>query len=129
MKLLDIKKGVEAKRFRSHWERQVQDDALAMIDELWNNELEWEDDITASEFEELALSGAKDWWAYSYGGCALIMDVEIAERYCTPSELKRTNCGELPPNKHESWVDVQGRALFQACALVKRVIREGERHV
>jgi hypothetical protein len=61
------------------------------------------------------LNGAADWREYSYGGCSLIYDADIAERLCTPSELKRKRGGELPPSGQETWLDCQARALRQAC--------------
>lgn len=63
-------------------------------------------------------SGAGSWNDYSYGGCALIRDEDIAKRLCTPSELKRKRNGELPPNSRESWLDVQGRACCQAAVMI-----------
>lgn len=60
------------------------------------------------------MNGAKNWKEYSYGGCALIYDKDIAETLCTPSELKRKRGGELQPNSTETWLDVQARALYQA---------------
>jgi len=67
------------------------------------------------------LNGAENWRAYSYGGSALIYDADIAERLCSPSELKRKKGGELPPNSRETWLDVQARALSQAARLVDKV--------
>lgn len=67
---------------------------------------------------EILLNGASDWSEYSYGGSSLIYDADIAERLCSPSELKRKRGGELPPNSRESWLDVQARALYQAAVLV-----------
>lgn len=80
------------------------------------------------------LNGAEDWSQYSWGGCALIYDGDIAERLCTPSELKRKRGGELKPNAAEDWLDVQARALYQASVKVLRAydialdaLREGAR--
>lgn len=70
---------------------------------------------------ENMLNGARNWNEYSEGGCALIYDADIAERLCSPSELKRKKGGELQPNSRESWLDVQARALSQAA---RRVLRE-----
>ena len=70
------------------------------------------------------LNGARDWNAYSWGGSALIYDGDIAERLCTPSELKRTRHGERRPNSREEWLDTQARALYQACNRVSRLYRQ-----
>ena len=64
------------------------------------------------------LDGAEDWKQYSLGGCSLIYNGDIAERLCSPSELKRKRGGELPPNAAEDWLDVQARALYQASVKV-----------
>lgn len=68
---------------------------------------------------ENMLNGAEDWEQYSYGGCSLIYDKDIAERLATPSEIKsRTSKrdGGLSnmANAREMWLDVQARALYQA---------------
>jgi hypothetical protein len=64
---------------------------------------------------------------YSYGGCSLIYDCDIAERLCSPSELKRTRDGERSPNAKEEWLDVQARALYQAARLVMRAAKKAGR--
>ena len=83
------------------------------------------------------LNGAEDWSQYSCGGCSLIYNGDIAERLCSPSELKRKRGGELPPNAAEDWLDVQARALHRAAQYVigaydlaangQYLIREGAR--
>lgn len=83
------------------------------------------------------LNGAEDWEQYSWGGCSLIYNGDIAERLCSPSELKRKRGGELPPNAAEDWLDVQARALRRAAQYIVGVydlaangqylIREGAR--
>lgn len=49
-----------------------------------------------------------------YGGLFLIYNSDIAENFCTPSELKRTKNGEYNPNRSESWLDVMYRGAYQA---------------
>jgi hypothetical protein len=44
---------------------------------------------------------------------------DIAERLCTPSELKKTRHGDRKPNSREEWLDVQARALYQASNRIK----------
>lgn len=75
--------------------------------------------------KENLLNGASNWADYSYSGCSLIYDTDIAERLCTPSELKRKRGGKLPPNSRETWLDVQARALYQACNMVLRQAKRG----
>jgi hypothetical protein len=68
--------------------------------------------------KEALLNGARDWSEFSYGGSSLIYDYDIAERLCSPSELKRKDGGRLQPSSTETWLDVQARALHQACRMV-----------
>lgn len=86
-----------------------------------------QDDLEAPRIlEKGLLSGAASWGSYSWGGCSLCYDADIAERLCTPSELKRKRGGDLRPNRSEEWLDVQARALFQACRRIlwaARVLR------
>lgn len=67
-------------------------------------------------------NGADSWGQYSRDGSALVYDDDIAERLCTPSELKRKHGGKLAPNKRETWLDVQSRALFQAAELIRLIV-------
>ena len=64
--------------------------------------------------EKKLLNGASSWREYSYGGNALCYDEDIA---ATPSTLN----GLRQPNKKETWLDVQARALYQAA---QRVLKE-----
>jgi hypothetical protein len=57
------------------------------------------------------------------GGCALVYNEDIARALCTPSELKRSDFGRLPPNSSEDWIDVQTRALSQAWSMIRRAMR------
>jgi hypothetical protein len=76
--------------------------------------------------EKDLLNGASNWREYSWGGCSEIYDGEICKRLCSPSEIKRTKTGELPPNKNEQWLDVQTRALQQAARLVLATVNRRE---
>lgn len=67
-------------------------------------------------------NGARDWHEFSWGGCSLIYNRDIAERLCTPSELKRTNGGRKAPNSREQWLDTQARALYQAADRAEKAI-------
>lgn len=97
---------------KSAWKKGVELYAADLRESLKEN------DLVATK--ENMLNGAANWSEFSYGGCSLIYDYEIAERLCSPSELKRKDGGRLPPNRSESWLDVQARALNQACRLVLR---------
>ena len=108
---------IKATPARGRWAQAVKEDALKLVKLVFGEY--GEKPQTAKAFEEYALNGAKDWKQYSWGGNALVYDYKIAEHYCTPSELKLTRNGDSKPNAREEWLDVQARALHQACALVK----------
>jgi hypothetical protein len=105
----EIKSAIEATNPRSAWSKAVKAYALELLDGL------------EGEYSAVALlNGAESWRAYSFGGCSLVYDAEVAERVCSPSELKRKRGGELAPNSRESWIDCQARALSQAARLISR---------
>lgn len=118
----------EAKKARSAWSRGV----FEYVRELWADLCESiesgffdAEDLKAPQMVKKALlNGADSWSAYSWGGCSLIYNSDIATRLCCPSELKKTREGERRPNAREEWLDTQARALFQASAKLQRIIRE-----
>lgn len=120
-----ITAALKAERPRGTWERGVTAYALELVAEMEERAL-WEGRVPApgAECREWMLNGARDWKEYSLGGSSLIYDADIAERLCTPSELKKTNHGERRPNSQEDWLDVQARALHQACCRVSRMYSE-----
>ena len=111
----EIKKNLEARKDRSAWDKGVTVYALELLDEV-AEQIDYTDKEpeTRAEFKEYALNGATNWSQYSWGGSSLIYDCDIAERLCTPSELKKTRGGERRPNSREEWLDTQARALNQA---------------
>lgn len=122
---------IESEKQRSAWDKGVTQYALEMVEQLGEQ-------INGGYFEELdltepkkvraaLLNGAANWSQYSWGGCSLIYDSDIAERLCNPSELKKTRNGERRPNSREEWLDTQARALFQAANRVCRHIRTLEK--
>lgn len=122
---------IESEKQRSAWDKGVTQYALEMVEQL-------SEQINGGYFEELdlteskkvraaLLNGAANWSQYSWGGCSLIYDSDIAERLCNPSELKKTRNGERRPNSREEWLDTQARALFQAANRVCRHIRTLEK--
>lgn len=103
---------------RSAWNKGVNEYALELVESL-----ELEDMPTnTEELKTILLDGAENWKQYSWGGSSLIYDFDIAERLCTPSELKKKKGGELNPNSREQWLDVQARALYQACNRICRIV-------
>lgn len=123
-----MKNFIENRRCRSAWDRGVTAYAIDLLDELAAGiELGYVDaDVFYSPrlLERALLNGASDWTEYSWGGCALIYDGDIAKALCNPSELKRTHNGQRRPNAREEWLDTQARALTQAAELIKRSVTE-----
>lgn len=121
---------LEARTDRSAWNKGVTLYAWELVEELAERaRYEGRNPETVKECKEWMLNGAQDWNQYSWGGSSLIYDCDIAARLCCPSELKKTRDGERRPNSREEWLDVQARALFQACSRVARlfnhIVKEG----
>lgn len=122
MDLKTLREKLENHKARSYWAAGVKTYAAEILDTLENvaaynnaNGDTQEYNYTASTKNHAdALNGAKDWSAYSWGGCSLVSNCAIAETLCAPSELKKTRNGARKPNTSEDWLDVQARALFQA---------------
>lgn len=96
----------------SVWNRGVRKYAKELLEKARDN------GITERPTREQLLNGASSWQEYSFAGCSLISPRDICARLATPSEQRAKKNGELPPNKRETWLDVQARALRQACALI-----------
>lgn len=109
-----IKKKQLAAGRQSAWKRGVYEYAYELVESIEAEEIDNEHNNVIS----VLLSGARDWNQYSWGGCSLIYDSDIAERLCTPSELRKTRNGERRPNSREEWLDTQARALYQAACIV-----------
>lgn len=109
---MNLWKKISNRKVKSCWDKGVKEYALMLADGVDRN-------IDSHEITEtLLLNGADDWKQYSYDGCAWRYNSSIAETLCTKSELKRTKHGERKPNKNETWLDVQARALYQASRLI-----------
>lgn len=128
---------IEVLPARSAWSRAIKEYAAELLSNLrgaaaYAAETGTPSPLTDHEAVRAALlNGARDWSEYSWSGCALIYDGDIAARVCAPSELRRTHGGQRDPNPRETWLDVQARALYQAGAVVLaaygKVTREGAR--
>lgn len=115
---------LEARKDRSAWDKGVNVYALELVEELEERAAyEGRNPEPGAECKEWMKNGAQDWAQYSWGGSSLIYDGNIAERLCCPSELKKTRNGERRPNSREEWLDVQARALYQACNRVSQLYR------
>ena len=115
-----MRQAVESQPARSAWDRGVKTYALEMIDNLeeYNG---GEVPSGTTEMMDWLLNGANDWKQSSEGGQWLVANEEIAQRLCGPSELKKVAGGRRQPNKRETWIDVQARALHQASNLLVKV--------
>ena len=125
MTINELKQAITNEKPRSAWGRGVKEYAEELAEELEEaiqGGYFTDDKLTdRAALKAQLLNGAKDWSQYSYGGSALIYDGDIAERLCSPSELKKTKGGERRPNIREEWLDVQARALRQAANMIMRL--------
>ena len=115
--IAEIRQEIENKKPRSAWDKGVKEYALELLEDMENErKLAKETDMAVypATLEAELLNGAMNWKQYSWGGCSLVYDMQIAKRLCSPSELKKTRNGERQPNASEQWLDVQTRALHQA---------------
>lgn len=123
MKTKDLLKAVENLKAVSAWEKGVKEYAYEVVEAI----AEYVEDVELDNVESVLLNGASDWSQYSYGGSSLIYDGDIAERLCTPSELKKVTRKDGSvrdkANSRETWLDCQARALYQACRRIKGIIR------
>lgn len=119
--IADIRTTLENVKARSAWDKGVKSYAFDLLDK-YEEYCEFEG-RSLPLTEKTLLNGASNWHSYSCGGSSFIYDFDIANRLCTPSELSRTNFGEKAPNSRESWLDVQARALKQACDLLLKLSR------
>ena len=108
---------------RSAWGRAVHAYAVELVESLDDSA----DLSNETLLRKALLAGASDWQQYSEGGCALIYDADIAERLCSPSELKRVRGGERQAIARENWLECQARALAQASSLVRRAYLKAAR--
>ena len=118
---IELSSLITAMPARSAWRRGVKAYALEMVESA-DGEL-----AAVADLKKELLNGAANWGEYSYGGCALIYDGDIAERLCAPSEYRKTREGQRAPNARETWLDVQARALGQAATLISTVAKEGSK--
>lgn len=117
LNIAEITAIIEATNPRSAWSRGVKAYALELLENA-PSEFIAESPMALADY---MLDGARNWSQYSWGGCSLIYNEDIAKRLCTPSELRKTKNGELQPNKDEQWLDCQARALNQAAINIVRV--------
>ena len=97
---------IEREPQRSAWNKGVNLYALELVDyleELAEGDYLHAEDLADRKTRKKAmLNGAQDWEEFSWGGCSLIYNGDIAERLCTPSELKKTRNGDRIAGKNGS---------------------------
>lgn len=119
-----IRAELNARHDRSAWDKAVTLYALDLLDDVQEGADNMERlPLDGAELERWALNGASCWEQYSNGGCSICYNADIAARVCTPSELKRKHGGTYEPNSRETWLDVQARALYQACNRIRKICR------
>jgi hypothetical protein len=69
----------------SAWKKGVKAYAIEMLESIENADVI----NSKEELKKAILNGAFNWKDYSYGGCTLVYNRDIAERLCTPSEFKK----------------------------------------
>lgn len=113
---------------RSAWSKGVKAYALEMLEsfEEWRKWNEENGESVPELDERTALNGAKDWSAWTYGGCGLVYDCAIAERLCTPSELRKLDGGERVLSGAATWCDIEARAARQAWQMIAKAVRKLE---
>ena len=120
-----IRKAIDARKERSAWSKGVQAYALEMLERFdeWREWNEANGESVPELDQRTALNGAKDWRAWAYGGCGLVYDAYIAERLCTPSELRKLDGGARVPAGAATWCDIEARAAFQAWWMIAESLR------
>ena len=112
---------LKAVKCRSAWSRGVKEYAYMLLNNIFSDK-DYKAITNFKSLHEALLRSAKNWKRYSYGGCALVPNEQIAKTLCSPSELKKCKNGILRPNKKEQWLDVQARALVQAERLIRSCV-------
>ena len=57
-----------------------------------------------------------------YYGCFDIWNYDIAKRLCTPSQFKKSKEGMRSPNRCETWLDVEYKAIYRAVCLTYNIL-------
>lgn len=126
--LEQIRNEIANKKVHSAWDSGVIGYAWELFDNIEeHSKYTGMCNYNALDLDKIMLNGAENWLDYSYGGCSYIYDSDIAQALCTPTELKRTDNGNKQPNRSETWLDVQARALKQASHLIKAIVCEIDR--
>lgn len=123
-----VRKAIEARKQRSAWSKGVKAYALDMLEsfEDWRKWNEEAGESVPELDERTALNGASNWRVWSYGGSGLCYNAYIAERLCTPSELRKLDGGARVPAGAVTWCDIEARAAWQAWRMIAEAVRKLE---
>lgn len=110
---------------RSAWDKGVKAYAFHILAQFedWRRFNESEGLECPELDERTALNGADNWSHWAYGGCGLVYDACIAERLCTPSELRKLDGGARVPTGAATWCDIEARAARQAWQMIAKAVR------
>lgn len=112
---------LKAVKCRSAWSKGVKEYAYMLLDNIFLYS-DYKSINNCKSLHEELLNGAKSWKQFSFICCDIFLNEDIAKTLCSPSELKKCKSGMLRPNKKETWLDVQTRALIQAERLIKECV-------
>ena len=107
---------------RSAWQKGVLLYVSDLLEDLRGQDLTVNDLTNLALLDKALLNGAYNWTEYSFAGCSLIYNRDIARRLCTKYELKQTKDGLYDPSLRENWLDVQTRALYQAAMYIRAAV-------
>lgn len=79
MRKNELLEAINKIKARSAWNKGVKIYAYELVEALEVEEIPQD----KTELKSLLLNGAADWKQYSWGGCSLIYDCDIAKRICT----------------------------------------------
>lgn len=117
MRIVNTSMFLENLKTRSAWAHGVKCYAFDLLNQF--EEFCSYDENTPEFSEATLLNGAANWLQYAEGGGGLCYDFAIAERLCNPTELKRVHGGAKQPNRRETWLQVEARALSQAWRMLR----------
>lgn len=122
---IDVKKLIAEAEKLSKSERSCWSRGVASLIRDYAEEVLHEHDgeeVSNKELFKLWSCGAETLRDAVYGGCFDIWNYDIAHRLCTPSELKKSNEGMRNPNRCETWLDVEYRAIYRAICLTYNIL-------
>lgn len=108
------RRALKGRKDRSAWDKGVTQYALNLLDELEERIREGyisKEETNRKLVEKALLNGADSWHQYSWGGCALIYDSDIAETLCNPSELKKRMGGGFATQRRRGMVGRTGKGF------------------